>query len=110
PQPAATLPRMPWRWLLPLLLTLPALPAAHAQVRRCQAPNGQVIYTDRPCDTVGGVEYRQPPRPHTVPTWTCARTVRDLVTETQRQPIPITDPDRMRNSIAEHRRIIAALR
>lgn len=36
--------------------------------------------------------------------------VRDQVTETQRQPIPITDPERMRQSIAEHRRIIAALR
>jgi GntR family transcriptional repressor for pyruvate dehydrogenase complex len=38
------------------------------------------------------------------------QTVRDQVTETQRQPIPITDPERMRQSIAEHRRIIAALR
>lgn len=38
------------------------------------------------------------------------RTVREQVTETQRQPIPITDPDRMRESIAEHRRIIAALK
>jgi GntR family transcriptional repressor for pyruvate dehydrogenase complex len=38
------------------------------------------------------------------------RTVRDQVTETQRQPIPMTDPERMRHSIAEHRRIIAALR
>ncbi len=37
-------------------------------------------------------------------------TVRDQVTETQRQPIPITDPERMKDSIAEHRRIIAALR
>lgn len=36
------------------------------------------------------------------------QTVRDQVTETQRQPIPITDPERQ--SIAEHRRIIAALR
>ena len=36
--------------------------------------------------------------------------VRDQLTETQRQPIPITDPERMRASIAEHRRIIAALR
>lgn len=35
--------------------------------------------------------------------------VRDQVTETQRQPIPITDPKRMGESIAEHRRIIAAL-
>lgn len=38
------------------------------------------------------------------------QTVRDQVTETQRQPIPITDPERMGQSIAEHRRIIAALR
>jgi GntR family transcriptional repressor for pyruvate dehydrogenase complex len=38
------------------------------------------------------------------------QTVRDQVTETQRQPIPITDPQRMGQSIAEHRRIIAALR
>ncbi len=37
-------------------------------------------------------------------------TVRDQLTATQRQPIPITDPARMRESIAEHRRIIAALR
>lgn len=38
------------------------------------------------------------------------QTVRDQLTETQRQPIPITDPERMNQSIAEHRRIIAALR
>jgi GntR family transcriptional repressor for pyruvate dehydrogenase complex len=38
------------------------------------------------------------------------QTVRDQVTETQRQPIPITDPQRMGQSIAEHRRIIVALR
>lgn len=38
------------------------------------------------------------------------QSVRDQVTETQRQPIPITDPERMRQSIAEHRRIIAALK
>lgn len=38
------------------------------------------------------------------------QTVREQLTETQRQPIPITDPARMRASIAEHRRIIAALR
>ncbi len=37
------------------------------------------------------------------------QTVRDQLTETQRQPIPITDPERMRHSIAEHRRIIKAL-
>ncbi|CAM3364494.1 FadR/GntR family transcriptional regulator [Paracoccus nototheniae] len=37
------------------------------------------------------------------------RTVQQLVTETQRQPIPNTDPDRMRQSIAEHRAILDAL-
>ncbi|MGV8935755.1 MAG: FadR/GntR family transcriptional regulator [Allorhizobium sp.] len=38
------------------------------------------------------------------------QTVREQLTETQRQPIPITDPARMRASISEHRRIITALR
>lgn len=38
------------------------------------------------------------------------QTVRELLTETQRQPIPMTDPERMKQSIAEHRRIIEALR
>ncbi len=38
------------------------------------------------------------------------QTVRDQLTETQRQPIPITDPERMHASISEHRRIIAALK
>lgn len=33
-----------------------------------------------------------------------------LLSETQRQPIPNTDPDRMRQSIAEHRLILEALR
>lgn len=32
-----------------------------------------------------------------------------LLSETQRQPIPNTDPDRMRQSIAEHRAILTAL-
>ncbi|MGV8951364.1 MAG: FCD domain-containing protein, partial [Cypionkella sp.] len=32
-----------------------------------------------------------------------------LLTETQRQPIPRTNPLRMRASVAEHRQIIAAL-
>ncbi|MBX8802022.1 FadR/GntR family transcriptional regulator [Pseudochrobactrum asaccharolyticum] len=36
--------------------------------------------------------------------------VREQISETQRHPIPITEPARMRASIAEHRRIIAALR
>ncbi|MDZ4095675.1 MAG: FCD domain-containing protein, partial [Paracoccaceae bacterium] len=36
-------------------------------------------------------------------------TVQGLLTETQRQPIPRTNPTRMRASLAEHREIIAAL-
>ncbi|MES2847314.1 MAG: FadR/GntR family transcriptional regulator [Pseudomonadota bacterium] len=36
-------------------------------------------------------------------------TVHGLLTETQRQPIPRTNPTRMRASLAEHRDIIAAL-
>ena len=36
--------------------------------------------------------------------------VRDTLTETQRQPIPRTDPERMKASVGEHRKIIAALR
>lgn len=38
------------------------------------------------------------------------KTVQDQITETQRQPIPITDPRRMRSSIAEHRTLIHELR
>lgn len=36
-------------------------------------------------------------------------TVQGLLTETQRQPIPRTNPTRMRASLAEHRKIIVAL-
>lgn len=36
--------------------------------------------------------------------------VREQIAETQRQPIPITDPDRMRESVGEHRLIINALK
>ncbi len=36
-------------------------------------------------------------------------TVQDLLSETQRQPIPRTNPTRMRASLSEHREIIAAL-
>ena len=38
------------------------------------------------------------------------RSVQAVITETQRQPIPITAPARMSDSIAEHRRILKALR
>nr|WP_272213621.1 FadR/GntR family transcriptional regulator [Marinicella sp. W31]MDC2879582.1 FadR/GntR family transcriptional regulator [Marinicella sp. W31] len=35
--------------------------------------------------------------------------VRDKLTETQRQPIPRTDPERMKASVGEHRTIVMAL-
>ena len=38
------------------------------------------------------------------------QSVRNQITETQRQPIPMTESARMSDSIAEHRRIIEALR
>jgi GntR family transcriptional repressor for pyruvate dehydrogenase complex len=38
------------------------------------------------------------------------QTFREQLTETQRQPIPITEPSRMKASVAEHRAIIEALR
>jgi len=42
--------------------------------------------------------------------WRLYQSVQDLLTESQRQPIPNTARDRMARSIAEHRRILAALR
>lgn len=73
---------------LPLLLlfALSALarPAvAEAQIRRCQLPTGQTVYTDRRCDTIGAVERAAPsaqPRLRTHRA-SCARTVRDLYFE-----------------------------
>ncbi|NYZ62456.1 hypothetical protein [Luteimonas deserti] len=53
------MPRAPARTLplaLIAALSLPAIPAAGAQVRRCVAPDGGTIYTDRSCLAVGAVE------------------------------------------------------
>jgi len=54
--------------VLPLLLAL--LPAAsieaHAQstrLNRCTDPQGQSVYTDRPCDSLGAQSRRPPPPP-----------------------------------------------
>lgn len=68
--------------LLPLLACL--LPAvAAAQVNRCELPNGDTVYTDRRCDSIGA-------RPHVAAAATpgvrshraaCARTLRDLAYE-----------------------------
>lgn len=67
--------------LLALLLAFPAAPAG-AQVRRCSASDGTLVYTDRKCEDIGAVErnlapatgslYRAYRRP------ACARNVADL--------------------------------
>jgi len=58
---------------------------AAAQVRRCTAPDGSPVYTDRPCEYIGAVE--RLPRAQLAQSGArgyrggCARTVRDLVYE-----------------------------
>lgn len=59
---------------------------ADAQIRRCTAPDGQVIFTDRACVDVGGTDRPAPSVPS--PTyggkaWArgCSRNLRDLVFE-----------------------------
>ena len=61
---------------------LAAAGSAHAQVRRCSASDGTLVYTDRKCEDIGAVErriaapagslYRASRRP------SCARNVADL--------------------------------
>ncbi len=73
---------------LPLLFLISitgpaAVPVAQAQVRRCELPDGQTVYTDRRCDAVGAVERREAPahprlRSHRA---ACARGLRDLYFE-----------------------------
>lgn len=56
--------------------------AAQADIRRCQTPDGNVLYTDRTCEALGAVEQHPTPQPPTSrPTWTCAHTVRELTLE-----------------------------
>lgn len=70
--------------LLALALLLPAGGEASAQVRRCELPDGQTVYTDRRCDAIGATERRTPPpgqaqlRSHRA---ACPRTLRDLYFE-----------------------------
>lgn len=75
--------------LLPALLALalvlpPAVREARAQVRRCELPDGQTVYTDKRCDAIGAAERRIPPpgqaqfRNYRA---ACARTMRDLYFE-----------------------------
>ncbi|GAB3307178.1 hypothetical protein GCM10027564_09680 [Luteimonas notoginsengisoli] len=59
---------------------------AGAQIRRCTAPDGQVIFTDRACSDVGGAE-RPAPSMHSPAyggkAWArgCSRSLRDLIFE-----------------------------
>lgn len=75
------MPRSAW-FALMVLAAVAAFPSARAQVRRCTAPDGTLVYTDRKCQDIGAVErpaaatsigsigqYRRP---------TCARNVHDL--------------------------------
>jgi hypothetical protein len=65
---------------------LPWSTGAHAQIRRCTAPDGQVIFTDRACADVGGAD-RPAPAVHSPvyggKAWArgCSRSLRDLVFE-----------------------------
>ncbi|MEN4904186.1 hypothetical protein [Luteimonas sp. TWI1437] len=49
------MPRHAVTLLLPLLAVVAATPGkmAHAQIRRCVAPDGGTVYTDRACSAVG---------------------------------------------------------
>jgi hypothetical protein len=75
------------RTLFPLLLllgtTVAAVPAT-AQVRRCVAPDGAVVFTDHQCAELGAEE-RAPARPQVAGNRHaykgCARTVEDLMFE-----------------------------
>jgi hypothetical protein len=68
---------------LALLGVLAAAPDVDAQVRRCVTDEGQVIYTDRRCESLGAQERAAPQRPAMRAPYRggCARTLRDLVFE-----------------------------
>lgn len=66
-----------------IALALVPAPDAVAQVRRCVTGEGQVIYTDQRCESLGAQERAAPARPVLGATHRigCARTLRDLVFE-----------------------------
>ena len=74
------------RVLLALIVLLPGLapvPQAHAQVRRCVAAGGNLVYTDRLCPDIGATAVVAPTTPAgggngTTLRSLCARNVRDL--------------------------------
>jgi hypothetical protein len=77
-------PRVLPALLVPALALLPGIRDAGAQVRRCEFPDGQTVYTDRRCETLGARERAAPPpgqvqlRSHRM---ACPRTLRDLYFE-----------------------------
>lgn len=79
-----------------LLTAMAHAPDAAAQVRRCVTPDGQVIYTDRRCESLGAQERAAPARPAIGPAHRagCARTLRDLVFEVG-DAINARDPNRL---------------
>lgn len=81
---------------LALLMALAPAPDAAAQVRRCVTDEGQIIYTDRQCESLGAQERAAPARPTLGATHRrgCARTLRDLVFEVG-EAINARDPNRL---------------
>lgn len=81
---------------LALLTLAPHAPEAAAQVRRCVSSEGQVIYTDRRCESLGAQERAAPARRAFSATHRagCARTLRDLVFEVG-AAINARDPNRL---------------
>lgn len=89
--------RLPRRFAgLALLIALVPASDAAAQVRRCVTDAGQVIYTDRRCESLGALERAAPERPAMRSTHRmgCARTLRDLVFEIT-EAINARDPNRL---------------
>lgn len=73
--------------VLPLLVTCACMPLAHADVRRCETPDGRTVYTDRACEDLGAVErVRRAAAGDGTPSQSlhrgqCSRTVEELALE-----------------------------
>lgn len=59
------------------------IPQAHAQIRQCEGPGGQAVFTDRTCDDVGARQAAPGATPADLRVLRngCARDVRELVWE-----------------------------
>ncbi|HJR74638.1 MAG TPA: hypothetical protein VJ806_13485 [Luteimonas sp.] len=94
----------PFRYLILALLAAAAWWPAHgaAQVRRCTGPDGNAVYTDRPCEYIGAVERV----PHAQAGQSmnsrryggCARNIRDLVYEIT-AAFDARDPNRLAGAV-----------